>query len=283
MSAAKVLTDERFALASPSATVEKLTPEMAEELLSRNTHNRTVKRKNIEKIARAITNGEWKLNGEAIKISTTGTILDGQHRLLAVIETGATIETLIITGLAPDTQETMDTGSQRSAADALKLRGEPNNTTLAAIAKRIIVMNGSGMRAATSNSYVVTTAEIVNLVERVPGLREIARQANSLRSKVGMTGSLAGLLMYLFYEIDRDDAEYFFDRLSSGEMLQSGDPIYELRKQLASIKVERGQKSQTYIAAIAIKAWNKFRDGEKVGLLRFAAGGANPETFPEPR
>lgn len=265
------------------AEVLTITPEMAEQFLAKNTHNRNPKSSNLKKVVRALTNGEWKLNGEAIKIAKDGTILDGQHRLLGIVQTGIAMTTLVIRGLDNETQETMDGGSPRSAADVLKLRGEENSIALAAIAKKIRIAQTNGIKAATSNGYVLTTAEIVRTVDDLPGLRDITKHAMRVGQHTGMSASLAGLLIHTFYAIDADDAEFFFERLATGEMLASGHPIYMLRKSLAEVKSIRGQKSMTFVAAICIKAWNKYRDGETVSLLKFTAGGANPEQFPEPR
>lgn len=32
---------------------------------------------------------------------------------------------------------------------------------------------------------------------------------------------------------------------------------------------------------VMIKAWNAYREGRSVGLIRFKSGGAKPEAFPE--
>ena len=260
-----------------------ITPAIAEAMLAKNTHNRSVKQSNLKKVMRALQNGEWKLNGEAVKVATDGMILDGQHRLLACIQTGISFDTFVIRGLASETQDTMDTGSPRSAGDVLKLRGESNYVPLAAIAKKVNIYTRGGFRAATVGSTTITSPEIVRTVDMNPGLRDIAKRAQSDTTRASVPAGLLGLLMFVFYDIDGDDAEFFFDRLAGGEHLAKGDPIYELRARLKEVKDIRGTKSQTFMAAIAIKAWNKYRDGETISLLKYTVGGANPEKFPEPK
>ncbi len=49
--------------------------------------------------ANAMKSGEWKYNGESIKVCTDGSLLDGQHRLEACIESGVTFDTLLVTNL----------------------------------------------------------------------------------------------------------------------------------------------------------------------------------------
>src|SRR5690625_2666804 len=79
--------------------VVTITPQLAEQLLGKNPNNRKISRTNYNTVRRAIEHGEWELNGEAIKLSQDGTVLDGQHRLMAVRDTGISIQSLLIEGL----------------------------------------------------------------------------------------------------------------------------------------------------------------------------------------
>src|SRR5690625_1412976 len=109
-----------------------ITAEKATILLGSNTHNRSISKSNLRSIKNSLLRGEGKFNGEAIKIAADGTILDGQHRLLACKETGISFKTLLITGLPADIQHTMDSGKTRSHGDVLKLAGYTNSIKLAA-------------------------------------------------------------------------------------------------------------------------------------------------------
>ena len=66
-----------------TAKVETITPEIAKTMLGENVNNRRISRDNVNLFAREIRNGEWRFNGEAIKFSKDGRLLDDQHRLLA--------------------------------------------------------------------------------------------------------------------------------------------------------------------------------------------------------
>jgi hypothetical protein len=105
---------------------------MAAKLLSNNTRNRSVRRKNVEFFAKEILSGNWKLNAETIKVGRDGTLLDGQHRLYAVVETGMSIQCLLATDLDQDVFDTIDTGARRSAGDTLTVAGEVCGRNLAA-------------------------------------------------------------------------------------------------------------------------------------------------------
>lgn len=68
-----------------TAKVETITPDIAKTMLGENVNNRRISHDNVNMFAREMRNGEWRFNGEAIKFSKDGRLLDGQHRLLAVI------------------------------------------------------------------------------------------------------------------------------------------------------------------------------------------------------
>lgn len=262
-----------------------VTPDMAEEFLAMNVHNRNVSRQNFTQLTETMRRGEWKLNGEAIKLDTNGRVLDGQHRLHACVESGVPFETVLIENLPSETQETMDTGKSRRLADVLALRGYPSANRLAALLIGLVRLQKYGLKQAMSSTrggYPVTNKQATDRIEREPSIQEVVKFSSKFNS-IGLPGRAAGVLYYVFSSLDSDDAEYFFEKLLTSESLDRGNPILTLRKALISIKSSRGTANQTYVAAIVIKAWNKFRAGETCLSLGYRPGGANPEHFPEPK
>ena len=258
-----------------------ITPRDAEQMLAKNTHNRKVSASNLAAIKNSLTRDEWRLNGEAIKIAADGQILDGQHRLLASVETGIAFETLIVTGLEADTQSTMDTGKSRSIGDVLTLQGYPNGISLAATIAGVIRREKYGMRAAVKSSsvYPVSTTEALERIRKEPTLEDLTRDTKKY-GRIGLPGRIAAILFYEFSALDAEDAQFFFDRLWEGDGLERGSAILALRKSLLASTDTKGAANPVYLAAISIKAWNKYRAGEEAALLRFSPGGANPEKFP---
>lgn len=108
----------------PNARWMTITPTQAKEWIERNDRNRSVRRKHVEKIARAIREGKFKLNGETIKIAPDGRILDGQHRLHACVSAGINISCLVVTDLDPGVIDTVDTGIPKEAHDVLTMAGK---------------------------------------------------------------------------------------------------------------------------------------------------------------
>lgn len=100
-----------------------ITPGMAEEMLKRNIANRKVNQANVNRIAADMATGNYRINGETIKISSNGEILDGQHRLLACIKSGVPFKSYIVYNVEREAIGTIDMGKGRSVADSLNVMG----------------------------------------------------------------------------------------------------------------------------------------------------------------
>ena len=75
---------------------------------------------------------EDKLNGEPIIIASDGTLLDGQHRLWAIVVSEATVPAVVVQGIDRSTFDTIDQGRKRTTGDVLSINGEGDSTLLAA-------------------------------------------------------------------------------------------------------------------------------------------------------
>lgn len=90
---------------------ETITPQRAKELLANNFHNRNLSRPRVHYYAELMKRGEWDgENGESIKIAEDGTLVDGQHRLAAIVESGATTVMMVVYNVSMESQETLDQG-----------------------------------------------------------------------------------------------------------------------------------------------------------------------------
>ena len=269
---------------SMKARIVTITPGVAKEMLINNTHNRKVSESKVHLWAESMKRGEWTLNGEAIKIADDGTILDGQHRLYAVIESGVTIQSLVVSGLPKQSQETMDTGKQRTLADVLTLRGYRNATDVSGIVTGIIRWEKYSPKTAFQNGSgcSVTNGEAIQFIEQHPEVLDIPTRVRSCSKYSHIQRRILGVLYYEFGKVSPENVDFFFDKLENGADMSATDPILVLRNTIARLKNNHhGELNPLYVAAICIKAWNLYLDGGQCKLLRFTQGGASPEQFPK--
>lgn len=98
-----------------------ITPEIAKKMLENNYEkNRSIKRGALATYAKDMKNGNWRSSVcPPICFSENGVLLDGQHRLLAVIEANVAIEFEIRYGLIENDYNYFDQGTKRQASDGL--------------------------------------------------------------------------------------------------------------------------------------------------------------------
>lgn len=266
---------------SPDVEIVDVTPELAETWLSRNPKNRNLQRAVVDSYARDIEAGRWRLNGETIKFGPSGVLLDGQHRLSAVIQANTAVPMVIVRNLGNDVMATVDTGAKRSYADALKLAGEENTSTLPAVVRRAVMWE-RGMRTNTG-AIKPTALEMDDFLARQPGIRASADLASRLASRERLPASVIGLCHFLFAKIDADAATWFFLRVADGDGIPATDPISVLRNRVVKLRVSGGRVNETEGLALTIRAWNAHRAGETRTKLQMPKGGLTNENFPEPR
>src|SRR5688500_13425048 len=97
-------------------TIEKvtITPQMAKDWLAANTHNRKLRDHHVVALSRDMKAGRWHDTGTPIKFDRAGVLLDGQHRLEAIVLADVPIQMWVFRGLESEVQDYMDTGLRRS-------------------------------------------------------------------------------------------------------------------------------------------------------------------------
>lgn len=267
-----------------TTVVERITPALAEEYLAVNAKNRKLTKK-VERFANAMARGEWKLNGEAIKFDYNGNLIDGQHRLRAllraVFETDRELmfDTLVVRGLPPETQLTMDQGATRKFSDALRWRGEKDVARLASAIRVLDNFLKIGVISTQQHKGSVTYEELFEVLDAHPGIRDLNPPKGDRNSKL-LTKSIASVMWYLFRRVNEEDAHEFFYLLGGGEG-ESGVTITYLRNKLQDNATRTHNKMDTrHLSAFTIKAYNSYRSGSELKQIRWTGGGANPEPYP---
>ncbi len=252
---------------------ETITPEFAAELLGGNSHNRHIRQRHVLDLAGAIMRGEWQLNGDTILVSAESELLDGQHRLLAVIEANEAIESLVAYGVEASVMKTKDTGKVRSVADHLRIRGVASPTNVGgALTYLWRLQNGIGgtlLRPTTTQALALYDKDGKTVSDFV-GYR-LSRYIKMWR---GAPSAWIGVMTHLA-SFDQEACETFFDHVedNTGEV---NSAMWQLR---GWMDVQHKHRP-TPLMAVTIKAWNHYVSGEEAPKLSWRPIGKNPEPFP---
>jgi len=272
-------TDTKDTKQMISTVLMAISPHIASDMLAKNTANRPLNSRRASKLAEAIKRGEWEINGDTIRISKRGVLLDGQHRLTAIKESGVTVQTLVVFNLDDDVFHTIDTGgTARTTSDILAISGEKHYTLLASSARISYLRFITGNPFSSVLSIQPTVSQIEEFILKNPLLKDsVSHISASKWIKKNIEPSTAAMCHFVFTAKNKDDSIQFFDAIESGIGLHSGSPILLLRDRLMESKGSTGSLKKSYKAALMFKAFKQFCKNEKIKTLRVRLDGDSPE------
>lgn len=248
-----------------------ITPEMASELLKKNESNRKLMESSVSRLAEEMKRGKWKVNGETIKVSKTGYLIDGQHRLHACIKSGVPFTSYVISNLEDEVFDTVDVGVKRSTSQIMQMAGVQNCTVVSAIVKALLEYNHNESFAI--GRYVPSSSHILEEYETRPMFyQKFATDFHHIRHI--FQSILMAVVIAAVDKYGDDWYDEFFHKLKTGEGLSKGDPAFTLREYGIATK---GKNSRQETRAICVKAIKAAVFGNKMMIARFSSH----ETFPE--
>jgi len=256
-------------------SVEFITPEAAQYLLNNNTNNRPMLSGVVDRYMRDMLAGQWKLNGQTIKIGRSGRLLDGQHRCQASVDSGCSFPAIVVHNVDDNAFDTLDLGTRRRFAQVLKVGGEQYVTALAGAVRSVFIYQYKSGRL---RSETPTNTELQNLYRSHPEIRESAKFILDLnRHLLERSASIA--LHFAFSIESRAKADEFFQRLADGINLTDGQPILFYRNRLIDSRESPARRlSLEHRIALAIKAWRAHVDDRTLRRLFWAE---STESFPK--
>ena len=106
--------------------VQTITPQTAKEWLENNmNNNRKINHSRVAAYARTMASGEWNLTHQGIAFDEFGMLIDGQHRLMAIVRANVAVEMVVTTGVRHKNGELLniDVGYRRTDANLLQISG----------------------------------------------------------------------------------------------------------------------------------------------------------------
>jgi hypothetical protein len=261
-----------------------ITPAKAEELLGKNHGNRNKKPQHIARLVRDMQNGNFLLSGDTIKKDWNGRLIDGQHRLSAIIESGIPAWVLVVQELDPKVQGVLDANAKRSAYDALGFNGiSEARIIIAAMAKISLTRDAGKMRTALdTGSFSATNSEIVDWFVSNPDAEWAAKFSVKIARLIGSTPSVTAYSALIFGRIDMDACIEFFESTAEMRTTGDGDPRLTLLRTLERDRRNRGRQNNATQLSYFIRAWNTWRGGKKISKFPLEVGGQFV-TIPEPK
>lgn len=284
-----------------SVDYEYITPELAQNLLDRNIEtNRKINRVNLDKVKTALTEGAFIFNGDTIKITAEEELCDGQHRLLAIVESNIGAWMLVVRGVMTEAMDTIDQNLTRTVAQMLHIRGRNiPNASLAIAAQRILLISDEdvNMRMAardrrklteivwsnhealakwTSWGKSVLCASDLFYIKETHALAK--RRANGKRIQAATPSTVSAGAMIMSRKADENALKAFWEAVIEGvprdfnyndpSLVSASKALRNFLTTTQPMVISSNSAGQLLVAYdTSIRVYNRWRNGEDVGRV----------------
>lgn len=244
-------------IGKPSHSIVYVTPEIAARWLDKNTRNRKAAAAVVRKYAEDMRAGRWVLTGAPIQFSGD-LLLDGQHRLMAVVQSGATIPFFVVRNLEAGAQHYMDIGKKRTISDQLTLDGVKNASIVAAAA-RLSFLWHNGLVGKAGSGANISDAAIREFLDEQPLIHTAAEVAAQLyRRGLDVHPSVIATAWWGIVSAGADAQQVtgFFGDLADLRTSGDGDPRKALLRRIQTARKNRERLVQVDTLSMVVRTWN---------------------------
>lgn len=246
----------------------QITPKLAADMLAYNRSNRPVQSARVTLYARQMAAGEWRYTREPIIFSDAGRVIDGQHRLMAVIEAMTPITADVAFGAADDCFAFIDVGATRTASDIFAINGVKSWKAISAMT-RMVYQYDQG-RQTISGGGKITAAELYEEYLKLDGLENSLPIVSKFGASRLASPAMMGAMHHLCARKHRKEADEFFAIANDGGSGKS--PAVELHRRLMRNAISNEKLGKDLLAGLILTAWNRHRKGLAGRGLRFDGG-----------
>lgn len=201
--------------------IVEINPKKAVEMLTKNKHNRKKRPGHVAFLARAMRIGSFETTHQGIAFDDNGDLVDGQHRLYAIVESNTTQTMLVTYGVS---SVNLDNGLSRTMTD---LTGKhPSIVAVAGIFNRVVL-----------NRHKPLVHEVEIMIDSFSREFSILDEMKCLNRRAKLNSSpitaAATLRLYEFYGTEHQSTVQSLVRsLCHGELVGARPIILSFYKQL---------------------------------------------------
>lgn len=243
----------------PRSEIRSVTPEWAQQILNRHEESiasgkfrqRPLNMNTVRQYASDMKSGNWALTGQGISFDTSTNLMDGQHRLAAVVSAGAPVQMLVMWDLEPEndgvkTINLFDIGKKRNVSQQLKINGMSYYSELAAGARALLSLVRGNIRV---NPTVPQTIAVANLMEN--NMRKMLEVLANGNQKHKTRGYILAPLT-LLSTAEPDSAELFASEFNEMVNLGKTSPVLHYFRFLERPSHTKGGSDYTLLAMKAL-------------------------------
>jgi len=248
--------------------IQQVTPDDARKFLKNNYHkNRKIREHQVNLIAGLIRQKHYDLNGKPLIFDDKANLIDGQHRLLAIIRANIPVTCFCVSGIRTDAYIGLDQYDLRkSLADLVQGDGGKYPEAVASAISRLLAFKMDKLGVSYHDPSVSDRRTLLGLLKHHPRLEQAAAEVESLYNKSvsrPFGSSVGTFLFYVTCSIDARLAEEFMRTLYGLANLEDGEnnPAFQIHRRVLRAKnsKRRGERlNARVIEGSVIKAWNLY-------------------------
>ena len=257
-----------------------MTPDLATFLLdNHNTDNRPHKPKTVEHYRKVILSGQWHLTHQGMAMDTRAVVQDGQHRMMAIRESGVECPVAFFAGMPQENFKAIDEGLLRKAADLFGKDGEVNVTLTQAVVKLVGAFRDPVSVRTAYHTKQTNESMYDAFQEDALSLRTSVRFGSSMYKKAKMNATAVAAAHYLIRRQNGNDNPYveaFFNGLMTGfkagtrRALDEDDPRQKLRNYVENIRESKNKRLNALDnLCLILIAWNHVTDNNRPQNVRW--------------
>lgn len=240
---------------------EDISPKKAKEYLAKNIRNRHIRQNAVIEYAIDMQNGKWRETPEGIVFDMNDHLIDGQHRLEAIVLADVTVRMFVWRGFPPDTQDILGRGRVRTNGDQLALHGYQNANLTAACCNVIAQLCvPAKQKLSWASAQAVLRIYKAEIEAAIAGRSMVKKMNSSV-----VIGTVAFMMKAEFAKIQE-----FYKLLTTGEgIYRNGptSPAYAINTMIMSTVLEGPAARERIICAI-LNAGKRFVEGEELVLIK---------------
>jgi hypothetical protein len=227
-----------------------ITPALAAKWLETVSNNRSVSETTVAKYTSDMKADRWWLTGQPIIFDVNGRLIDGQHRLWAIVTAQASVRMMVVEGADPEAIHAIDTGRVRGVGTVLGLLGVTNANRTAAVATMVATVIAPTQKG-------MSVGEVQKVMNDHRGIAWIMGQPEASSTKTFAIAPVLGAFA-LAWEHDKEFAARAWEQFRTGADLSKGDPLLTMRNVLlnhdsCSGSAQRRSLIRKMLSALAYK------------------------------
>jgi hypothetical protein len=244
-----------------------ITPELAKQLLELNcSRNRSLNPSRVRFYAQSMLDGEWSLS-QPINLSVDGQLIDGQHRLSAVVSADLDVPFIVMTGFPVSSAILMDIGMSRNALHTAKFLGYSLSSNHLSLTRFLIHAHSGKI----DHHFNLSPSLVVKVAEEHKSLLEFC--VTRRKTDVILYAPVLACVASAYYYENHERLKEFLDCWNTGLQKKPGqdDAAVALRNlyyQNVIGNSNRGHQARTSFFRKAQSALQAFLKGKSLKIIR---------------